>query len=140
MELDSLRVLTFKFLLSLGHQVFLLFSFFPHFGEGLFLLVDGVLLVLIDHISNFLLFVFNIIWVFMIVNQLIQLCAVNILLFCFSFSRKLVTFFIFCSSLSLEMLFLLFVLLNLHSLNLLNEYSLSLSVLNSFLSSFFFLG
>jgi hypothetical protein len=76
----------------------------------------------------------------MIVNQLIQLCAVNILLFCFSFSSECVTFFIFCSSLSLEMLFLLFVLLNLHFLNLLDEYSLSLSVLNSFLSSFFFFG
>ena len=84
-------------------------------------------------------FVFNIIWALMIVNQLIQFCTVNILLLSFSFCSKCITFLIFSGSLSLEMLFLEFKLLNLHLLNFLNEFSLSLSILNSFFSPLFFL-
>jgi hypothetical protein len=76
----------------------------------------------------------------MIINQLVKFCTVDVFLFLFSFLSKSLTLGFLSSSLSLEMLLLLCLLLDFHPLNLLDEISLSLSIIDSLFGSLFFFG
>jgi hypothetical protein len=74
----------------------------------------------------------------MIVYQLIQFSTVNIFLFLFSFLSEQIPLVILHGSLRLKMLLLKVKLLNLGFVNLLDEVRLSLCIIDSLFSSFFF--